>query len=84
VPQQVIKAALPRLIRVTADIDALDEYHLFCVGVLHIHIDIQDEIADLLDRTPCSQVGRAKVLKLSLFDSWPALRAFWVSLVPSR
>src|SRR5262245_15423875 len=52
VAQQIVEAALPRIVAVAADIDAPDEFHLSGFHVLHVDIDVEDEVAHLLYSAP--------------------------------
>src|SRR5262249_48867658 len=52
VAKQIVEAALPRIVAVAADIDAPDELHLSGFRVLHVDIDVEDEVAHLLHDAP--------------------------------
>jgi hypothetical protein len=57
VAQHIIEATPPGFVRVTSDVDALGKFHLFCLSVLHINIDVQYKVADLLHSAPSGPVG---------------------------
>src|SRR5262249_20977582 len=54
--QQVIKPTPPSLVRVAANINALNELRLSRARVLHVNIDVEYEIAHLLDGTPSGPI----------------------------
>jgi hypothetical protein len=57
VVQHIIEATLPGFVRVTSDVNALGKFHLLCLSVFDIDIDVQYEVADFLYRAPSGPVG---------------------------
>jgi hypothetical protein len=52
VAQHIIQAVPPRLVGVATNIDALDELQLPGLHVLHVEVDVKDEITHLLHGSP--------------------------------
>src|ERR1043166_4575252 len=64
--QHVIEAAAPGLVGVAADVDALGKLELPGLRVLQVEVDVENEVADLLDRTPRCPV-RARFSRVVAF-----------------
>jgi hypothetical protein len=67
--QHVVEADLPGIV-VATDIDALDELHLICPSILHIDIDVQNEVADFLDGAPSGPVSPSSNGKVALANGY--------------
>src|ERR1051326_7091116 len=50
--QHVVEAAAPGFVGVAADVDAFDKRELPGLRVLEVEVDVENEVADLLDRAP--------------------------------
>ena len=52
IAQQIIEPPSPGFVGVAANVDAPGELHLTGFGILHVDIDVQDSVANLLHGTP--------------------------------
>src|ERR1700730_9208896 len=73
--QQVIKATPPGLVRVAAYINALDELQLSRARVLHVDVDVEDEIAHFLHGAPRGPLrpgfsGPVALAAIAVADLW--------------
>jgi hypothetical protein len=57
---------LPGSVGVAADVDAPGELHLTGFGILHVDIDVQDEVAHLLHGAPRGPVRADPLRELAL------------------
>jgi hypothetical protein len=66
IAQQIIEPSLPGFVGVAADVDAPGELHLTGFGILHVDIDVQDQVADLLHGAPRGPVRADPLRELAL------------------
>src|SRR5258708_15603963 len=66
IAQQIIESPSPGFVGVAADVDAPGELHLTGFGILHVDIDVQDEVAHLLHGAPRGPIGAGPLRELSL------------------
>ena len=66
IAQQIIESPSPGFVGVAADVDAPGELHLTGFGILHVDIDVQDEVAHLLHGAPRGPIGAGPLRALAL------------------
>ena len=55
--EHIVEAMAPGLVGVSAYIHALGKFELSGLRILHVEIDVENEVADLLDGSPRGPVG---------------------------